>query len=245
MQEGFFFTVFYQPIYNLLAVIISALPSHDVGVAVILTTIIVKFVLYPLTKKAYLTQIRMKELEPKIKAIREKNKGHREAEARALMELYKEAKLNPFAGFLAILIQLPVIFALFFIFSKSGLSQINESITYGFLSLSNVGPDLIFLGLISMAEKSWVLAILAGLTQFIQAHLSAPKLPEKSKEPNFQQDFARSMQIQIKYVLPVIIIFVAHSLTSAVALYFVTSNIFSIGQEYFLRKKFSNESLNK
>lgn len=243
MEEGFFFTVFYQPIYNLLVWIISLIPTHDVGIAVILTTILVKFVLYPLTKKAYLTQIKMKELDPKIKEAREKHKGHREAEARALMEIYKEAKLNPFAGFVAIFIQLPVIFALFFIFSKQAFPEINESILYGFFVLPAITPSMLFLGLVNIGVKSWPLAILSGATQFLQAHLATPTLPPKSDKPDFSQDFARSMQVQVKYILPVIIIFVAHSLSAAVALYFVVSNIFSIVQEYILRKKYSQKAV--
>lgn len=243
MSEGFFFTIFYQPIYNLLVGVISVTPQHEVGLAVVFTTLIVKFVLYPLTKKAYLSQIRMKELEPKIKQIREKHKGHREAEARALMELYKEAKLNPFAGFFAILIQLPVIFALFYIFSGSGLPQVRNEVLYSFFSTVAITPAMVFLGFVDIAVKSWPLAIMAGVTQFLQAHLANPKLPPVSEKPNFGTDFARNMQLQIKYVLPIIIIFVAHSLSAGVAIYFTISNLFSIAQEYVLRKK-TNEKVN-
>lgn len=247
MTGGFFFTVFYQPIYNLLVLFIGLVPNYSIGIAVVLTTVLVKTILYPLTKKALLTQIKMKELEPKIKLAKEKHKGHREAEAKALMEIYKEAKLNPFAGFFAILVQLPVIFALFFIFSKAGLPGelplIKTDILYSFISAPTTAASMVFLGIFNMAQKSWILAVLAGVTQFIQAQLASPQLPPKGDSPNFQEDFARSMQIQIKFVLPVIIIFVAHGLASAVALYFVVSNIFSIGQELLLRRHKNNASV--
>ncbi|MDO8492899.1 MAG: YidC/Oxa1 family membrane protein insertase [bacterium] len=233
---AFFNIVFYQPIYNLSVFFIGIFPGHSFGMAVVATTILVKFLLYPLTKKAIITQLRMREIEPQMKAIKEKHKNNKETLARATMELYREAKLNPFAGIIAIIIQLPVIIALYLIIYKAGLPEIKPDLLYSFVS-TPVLVSMKFL-IFDMGNKSWILAILAGVTQFVQAYLTMPTPPKRSpgSEPSFQEDFARSMSLQMKYVLPIFIVFIGHSLSSAVALYFVVSNLFTIGQELALRK---------
>ena len=111
----FFNTVFYQPLYNGLIFLIGAIPSADVGVAVVILTLAVRALLLPASIKATRTQIKMNILSPKIKEIQETYKKDREQQARKMMELYKEAKINPFSSFLVLLIQIPVVIALFLV----------------------------------------------------------------------------------------------------------------------------------
>jgi YidC/Oxa1 family membrane protein insertase len=233
MSGGFFHTIFYQPIYNLAVFLIGVLPNHSVALAVIATTLLVKFALFPLTKKALITQMRMRDIEPKLEAIRTKYKDDRQATALATMQVYKEEGVNPFSSIMALFVQLPVIFALYFIFYKGGFPSIHLQDLYSFITPPQ-GISMEFL-MFHMAEKSWVLALIAGGAQFVQAQLAMPPLPE-SKEASFKNDMARSMNIQMKYVFPLIIIFISHSLSSVVALYFCVSNLFTIGQELALRK---------
>jgi len=237
MSGGFFHTIFYQPIYNLSVFFIELFPGHSFGLAVIATTILVKLVLYPLTKKAIITQLKMREIEPQMAAIKVKHKDNREALARATMELYRSAKLNPFAGIIALIIQLPVIIALYLIIYKAGLPEIKLDLLYSFIN----PPEAVSMQFLmfDMASKSWILAILAGITQFIQAYLTMPTPPKRpaGSPPSFQDDFARSMSLQMKYILPIVIVFIGHSLSAAVALYFLVSNIFTIGQELYIRRK--------
>ena len=92
-----------------------------------------------------------------------------------------------------------------------------------------------------LALKSKVLAVTAGVTQYFQADLSLGRQPQpsplkKGATPSFQEDFAKSMQMQMRYVLPVMIIFIAYSASAAVALYWTTSNILSITQELLIRR---------
>ena len=95
-----------------------------------------------------------------------------------------------------------------------------------------------FLGFIDIAAKSLPLAALAGVTQFIQAQMSIPKPSPRdpNAEPNMKEDFARSMQLQMRYVIPVIIGVVAYYISGAIALYFIVSNLVAIGQEFYVRK---------
>lgn len=232
-------TIFFDPIYNGLVFFIDTIPGGDVGLSIIAITLIVKFILLPLSIKAVKMQKVVREIEPELKEIKEKHKDDREALARATMDAYKKAGINPFSGIFLMLLQIPIVIALYFsVYSGGGvaLPGINTDLLYSFVPTPET-VDMIFLGIIDIAEKSLPLALLAGLTQFIQAHLSLPKLePRKEGESDMKADFARSMNVNMRYVLPAIIGFVAYSLSASVALYFTVSNIFAIGQEFVVRR---------
>jgi membrane protein insertase Oxa1/YidC/SpoIIIJ len=104
---------------------------------------------------------------------------------------------------------------------------------------------MVFLGFLDITTKSLPLAFLAALTQFIHTHMSLPKMePRKADaKPDFKDDFARSMQVQMKYVMPVLIFFVAYTISAAIALYFTISNLTAIAQEYVVRHKGLKQSV--
>lgn len=235
-------TIFYQPIYNILIFIIDNITFGDVGFAIILVTIIVKLALSPLTKKSIKSQILMKRMEPELKQIK-KDFPNKEEQAKKTFELYKKYGTNPFSGCLVVILQLPVIFALYYVFYK-GLS-IDSSLIYSFIQIpTNLHTN--FLGLIEMASKSIFLGIFAGVTQFIQGYLSAPIKAKKIEivkegainEPKtFQEQLSDSMQMNVRYVLPVFIAFIAWKISAAVALYWIVSNMFTIAQEWYIRRQ--------
>lgn len=235
---AFFHTTVYLPIYNGLILLLAILPGADVGVAVILLTIVIKTLLYPLSHKGFHTQRRMREVEPKLSELKEKHKEDKQELARRTMALYKEEKINPFSGILLLFIQLPVLIGLYLVFMNGGLPKIDLGALYGFITPpTNVSMHL--LGLFDLSQKSLALAFLAGVAQYVRA-LFAPAPPPatpKDGKPNFQQDFARSMHIQMKYVLPVFIAFIAYTAGGALALYWITSNIFDIVTEVLVTKK--------
>ncbi len=240
-------SIFYQPIYNVLILTINNITFGDVGFAVIFVTIFIKFILSPLTKKSIRSQVLMKKMEPEIKQIK-KDFPNKEEQARKTMELYKKYGTNPFSGCLVILLQLPIIFALYYVFYK-GLS-INPELIYKGIQ-TPVDLQTNFLGLIDMGSKSIVLGVLAGLSQFVLGYLSSPIKPKKieiikekdvqQEEPKgFQEHLSDSMQMNVRYILPIFIGFVAWNISAAVALYWVVSNIFTIAQEWYIRRKIEN-----
>ncbi|MFT5037184.1 MAG: YidC/Oxa1 family membrane protein insertase [Candidatus Azotimanducaceae bacterium] len=241
MWSTIWHTFFFDPVYNTLVIFIDLVPGGDVGIAIIFTTVLVKVILLPLSIKAARTQRLMRELEPKLKEIKAKFKDKREELARATMDVYKEAGLNPFASILLVFIQIPIIIALYLAVYRGGgvpLPDINIDLLFSFVPEPET-VNMWFVGLVDMAGKSLPLALLAGGTQFIHSKLSIPK-PEPRKEgaePNMKEDFARSMQMQMRYVMPVIIFFVAYTISAAIALYFTVSNLVAIGQEYLVRHK--------
>jgi len=238
-------TVFYQPIYNALIFIIDNITFGDVGFAIILVTIIVKLALSPLTRKSIKSQVLMKRMEPEIKQIK-KDFPNKEEQAKKTFELYKKYGTNPFSGCLVVIIQLPVIFALYYVFYK-GLS-VDSSLIYSFIQIPT-SLHTNFLGLIEMSSHSIFLGIFAGVTQFIQGYLSTPIKPKKieivkeigkANEPKtFQEQLSDSMQMNVRYILPVFIAFIAWKISAAVALYWIVSNIFTIVQEWYIRRKLS------
>ena len=222
-------TLIYNPIYNALVFISQHVALKDVGVGVIIITLLIRLVLSPLSKKSIKSQYALRELDPKLKEIKNRNLS-KEEEAKQTFALYKEKGINPFSGCLYMLIQLPIIFALYRVFIH-GIYQPEH--LYPFLSTD--GLDKLFLGVIDITKPFLPFAILAGITQAVQAFLM-PKQTVPGDGKGFQAQFTKSMSTQTRYVLPIFIIFIAQSLASAVSLYWSVANLFSIGQELYFRK---------
>ena len=235
-MKELFNNLLFEPLYNALIFLIDVIPGADAGIAVVALTLIVKLILFPLSKQAVHTQIKMRELQGPLDEIKKKHKNNREEMGRAMLALYKEHKLNPFSGFALILIQIPVILALYWVFLRGGIPEINSEILYSFVSTPE-DVSMKFLGFLDIAEsKNIILALLAAVTQHFQARFSFPKQPEKKsgEKPSFQDDMMRGMGVQIKWVLPIVVFFISYSLIAVVALYWAVSNLFAIGQELYI-----------
>lgn len=177
----------------------------------------------------------MKILQPQMNDLKEKYKDKQDVYAKELMSFYKENKLNPFSSVLFMLIQIPIIITLYYVFYRSNLPVIDNNILYSFVH----APDFVsmhFLGFDISQTKNYLFAFLAGLTTFFQTYLSMPPTPEKKDKPSFGDDLARSMSVQMKFILPIMIFFIASRLSGVIALYWITSNMFTIGQELYMRK---------
>ena len=227
--------VLYKPLLNALAFLVSVVPGADIGIAVIILTIIVKAVLFPLSQKSIESQAKMNILTPELNKIK-KSGASKEEQAKQTFDLYKKYKTNPFSGCLLVLIQIPIIFALYYVFYK-GL-KFDPSYMYSFVH-APATINMHFLGLLDLSQKSLFLAILAGISQYLQAHyMPKPiKTSGDNKNESFQENFARSMQMQMKYVFPFVVALIAYSISGAVALYWITSNIFTVGQQIYIKRK--------
>lgn len=229
----------YDPLYNGLIMLANILPWLDAGMIVVIFTVIVKLILFPISKKAVRTQAIMKIVEPELNAIKSKYPDKQE-QARKVMQFYKEKQINPFSSILLLFIQLPILIALYRIFFSNGLSVPNLDILYPFVKAPQT-INTVFLGLIDVTHKSYILAFLAAVSQFFQIQLSTPKLTPRKEKSSMSEDLARNMQMQMKYVLPVIIFFISYQVSGALALYWAASNIFMIGQEIVVRRQLAKE----
>jgi len=232
-------TFFFDPVYNSLVFFIDVLPGGDVGLAIVCTVVFIKIVILPLSIKVTRMQAIMRELEPRMKAIKA-DITDRQEQAQAMLELYREKNINPFASIFLLFLQFPIIIALYFAVINGGgvaLPEINIDLLYSFIPAPETVSMLMF-GVFDIAAKSLPLALVAGLTQFLHVNLSMPAMAPKAADavPSMKDDFQRSMQMQMKYVMPVIIVFVAYTFSAAIALYFTVSNIMAILQELVVKK---------
>lgn len=234
---SFFHTTLYTPIYNLLMFFTDILPGQDIGLAVIAATIVVKVIIMPLSFAALRTQRAIKAIEPEMKALREKYKDDRETQAREMFALYKKYGVNPFAGILTLLIQFPIVICLYWVFNNKDILTVDTSLLYSFVPAPEAISPL-FLGIFAVTSASIILAVLAGLTQFVYGLYAIP-VPEASKDkaPSMQADFGRSLALQMRFMLPVFITIAAYFTSVAIALYFITSNLIGILQEFIVRRK--------
>ena len=223
-----FNTIFYQPLFNLLIYIYNNVAFKDFGLAVIMLTVLVRVVLYPIFHKGAKDQAIMQRLAPKLNEIKKKHKGDKEKLATETMRLYKEHKVNPFSQFaLLILVQLPILIALFQIFSQS------------IKTVPNLNPQ--FLNLVNLALPSLVLVLLAAVAQYFQVKLSLPP-QSKSKEQNLSKEerIAKQMSFMTLYFMPFLTVIILYKLPSAIALYWLTTTAFSVIQQVIINRGLKN-----
>ena len=224
-----------KPLTNILFTIYAFVPGHDFGLAVIILTALLRFALWPVLTKQLQSQKKMQALQPEIAKLKAAAAGDKQKENAMLMELYKEREINPLASCLPLLIQLPFLFGLYIVFNKSG-GGVGEFQHYLYEPVKNFGfvqsiladhslfvPKL--LGLIDLSMKgNIVLALVAGISQFIQVKQITPKVVDKS-DPN------ASITQTTTFLFPVITAWIGYTLIAALPLYWTVSNLVSILQQ--------------
>lgn len=214
----------YDPLLKLLVFLYQNFSFHDFGIAIIVLTIIIRLVLFPLFYKGAKDQAIIQRLAPKIKEIQRNHKDDKEKQTRALLELYKEHRVNPFSGFLLLLLQLPVLIALYKVF-LNGLSTLS----------ANGQISHLFLGVIDLTQKNVLIVIVAALVQYYQSKLALPK----NNKPASEMDATEKMSRQMVFLGPVLTFVILYflNLPSAVAIYWLTTSLFSVGQQFIINKK--------
>jgi len=235
-----FHAVFYNPIYNVLVTLVAYLPGGDVGIAVVILTVCIRLLLLPFSLSAARTQRAMRVLEPKLKELKAKHKGDKEKEAVETLALYREARVNPFASILTALIQIPVLLGLYFVFRYEPFTALDVARLYSFTPVPHL-ISLKFLGLVSVTTKSVVLALLAGLAQFLQARLALSGTMQQSAASGMQGDFQKVLGMQLQYVFPFLIAIISYTTSGAVGLYFITTNLAGCLQELHVRRTLAKE----
>jgi len=229
MLSLLFNEILYRPLLNILVLLYQYLPGHDLGIAIIVLTLVIRLALFPLSQKSIRAQKALQAMQPKIDEIRKKYKDDKEKQSKALMQFYKENRVNPLSGCLPLLIQLLVFTALYRVL-QTGLQPEKMHLLYSsFYAPSFI--DTTFLHWIDLATRNVYLAILAGVLQFFQSKMLMPPKPKKSA------DVSSAISHQMTYFMPIFMVFITLSVPGGVALYWVVTSLFSIGQQYFLMKK--------
>jgi len=233
-----FNTILYRPLLNALVIFYQLIPGHDFGVAVILLTILTRLIIYPLMAQSLRSQKVLTKLQPKIRELQVKHKNDKEKQAKELISLYQKEKINPLGGFLPLLIQFPILIALYQVFWK-GLRPEEMANLYSFVSQPKI-IDPIFFGLINLAKSSLILALIAAIFQFFQTKMltiyqpvGLVKTPEKTDQIT---SFSNLFQKQMLYFFPIFTVFILWKLPAAIAIYWITTSLFSLVQQYFFFK---------
>jgi len=237
---NFFYVILYQPLFNALVFLYNYVPGHDFGIAIIVLTLLIRFILYPLSIKAVNSQRSLQKLQPQIQDLQKKYKDDKEKQAKEVLALYKKEKINPFSGLLLAIIQLPILIALYRVF-WNGLNPNELSVLYSFVA--NPGQiNALFLHLIDLSKPNFILAVVAGLAQYFQAKMMIPQAKPKTDGQDKKANMSQAMQKQMTYFMPVFTIIILIGLPSALGLYWTISSLFSIIQQYLVFKKNGTES---
>ena len=228
--------VIFDPLYNGLIFLFHLFPWMDAGIAVIVFTILVRLVLFPLSKKSIVAQVRMKEIAPELEKMK-KTITDKQIQAAKIMELYKQKGINPFTSIFLLLLQLPIIYALYHIFVLSGLPTVNDVVLYKsiFTSVPTITMD--FLGLFDISARSIPLSLIASVAQFLQLHFS---LSINSSDEAFGVNPAQDAMKYMKYVFPVMIFFISYKVSAVVAIYWTVTSLFTLAQELVVRRHIKN-----
>lgn len=222
-------TIIYNPILNLLVGLYNILPIHDIGVVIILVTLVIRILLAPFMHKSLKSQKSLTALQPKMNELRDKHKDDREAQAKAMMELYKEHKVNPLSSCLPVIIQLPILIALYQVFSKALKGNLDG--LYSFVTNPGV-LDPKFLGLVDLSHPNIAFALLAGLVQFWQSIMIS-----RWQGSNQTKDAAMaSMTFSMTYVIPIITVVFAWTLPAGLPLYWIVTTFFAVAQQYYVQR---------
>jgi len=237
-----FNTFFYQPILNLLVFIYNTVPGNDLGISIIILTVIIKIALYSINQKQIKAQKEIQDIQPKINEIKQKYKDNKEEMGKKMMELYKENKVNPFGSCLPLLIQLPFLFAVFKVF-RDGFENGSMDLIYSFIDKPEAIHYISF-GFLDLSQKNIYVAFLAGLAQYWQAKSMMSKKPEIENKDTQDENIAAIMSKQMTYVMPVMTVMIASTFPAGLGLYWLVTTVLSAAQqEYIFYKKNKNEKI--
>jgi YidC/Oxa1 family membrane protein insertase len=221
-----FTEVIIRPLLNLTVSIYGTVGFADFGLTVILVTLVVRLAVLPFSLKTARSQREMAKLAPQLEQIKVQHKGNMQAQSEATMRLYKEHGVNPLAGCLPLLIQLPILFGMYRVFLDIFKPE-TLNLLYGFVPNPGTINQVAF-GVLDISTASPILAVLAGAIQFIQARMTQQMAGSKSP--------TASMNKQMMYILPAMIVVIGWSLPAGLPLYWIVTTLVSIGEQLHVRR---------
>jgi YidC/Oxa1 family membrane protein insertase len=237
----------YRPLFNSMVFFYNTIPGANIGLAIILTTLVVRVFMIPLYRASIRSQREITIIQPILKEIQLKYKDDRQKLSEELMKAYKDHNVNPFAGILLLFVQIPVLIAIYQV-SLNIFKPETYPALYSFITLpENFDPN--FFGLLNVADaRNIILALIVGISQYYQIKLimkrnqpAKTKETKKSKKKKSKQpeepDFATTLNKQMLFLMPILVTGFAYSLPVTMSLYWITTTVFTIVQEFFLIKQ--------
>ena len=249
-----FNTALVYPLVNLLVAIYQLLTAlgipYGLGFSIILITVATRLLLYPFMHHSLKQQKKMQKLMPEINKLKEKHKNDAKRLQMEQMALFKAEGVNPASGCLLILVQFPILIALYNVLLKTvhitSAKEVNAILYFDSLRLTHLW-DTTFFGLSLGKTPSELLpavgygivfvSILTGALQLIQSKMMMPPASEKPSQPKSKEpDFASALQTQTMYILPIMVGFFSFTLPFGLSLYWNSLTIFGIIQQYIVQR---------
>jgi len=197
--------------------------THNYGIDIILLTILIKIIFYPLSLKSYQSMNKMKKLQPQIQKLREKFKDDKQKLNQEMMDIYKRQGVNPMGGCLPMIIQIPVFFALYKALSSA--IELRHAPFMLWMNDLSAPEDLYSFTVLGYSLPIRILPLIMGITQVIQQ-----KMTPTTADP---------MQEKIMLFMPILFTFLFWGFPAGLVLYWLVNNVISIGQQYYINKKVS------
>ncbi len=239
--KAFFYYVFYQPIFNLLLLLVFIMPNHDFGLAVIALTVVVKVLMWPLSRKAMASQKALTKLQPKMEELKKTYKDDQEKLAKEMMALYSREKVSPMSSCGLVLIQLPIFISLYRALMH-GVENSGMNVIYPFIpNPGTIEPTL--LGIMSMSDPSWVLAILAGAAQFWVSRMTVRQQQPPQAGPGGKDENTMAMvNKQMMYMMPVVTVVIGWTMPAALSLYWFIMTLLTGVQTWLMMREVKKET---
>jgi len=235
-----FTALIYQPLYNGLILLYDYIP--DLGVGIIILTILIRILLLPVAKKSIESQKKMQLIQPEIKKLQQQYKDDKQKQGMEIMALYKKNNIHPASGCLPLIVQLVFLIALYQVFIAGINSNGDTSLLYPFIKNPGKLNTLAF-GFLDLTKGNAMLAAIAAGLQYWQGKMMMPKEktePEKQEKPGEEPDFATMMQKQMIFMGPFLTFIIGFKFPAGLPLYWITTTIFMIAQQYYLMNKKEN-----
>jgi len=220
-NDGMGIYSFLQPIADLIGNVITALYQVTVAIgfpsyalAIILISILIKIILFPLMQKQMKSMMNMQEVQPKMEYLQKKYKNNPEKMNEEVMKLYKEYNINPMGGCLPLLIQMPILIGLFGALRQYEFEPLEHA---GFIWIPNLGE----------IDPLHILPVLVALTMFLQQKISMATTPQAANNPTMKT---------MLYMMPAMMLFVCWSMPAGLCLYWAFFSVLSMIQQYFMNK---------
>jgi len=245
--------ILFDPLINSLVFIYKYLP--DLGLAIIVLTLIIKFILYLPNRSSIRSQKALQTIQPKLQELQKKYKDNKEELGRQTIKFYKENKVNPFSSCLPLLIQLPILIALYRVFIAVAQTDpsthilLADQLEHLYLPLRDIfattpiNPD--FLGIFDLSQnKNWLFALTAGAAQFWQSKMLMAKRPPKIPGAK-DEAITAGLNKNMTYFMPIITVVFGLQFPAGLTLYWMVSTLFQVAQQYYIFGKDKKDKKDK
>jgi YidC/Oxa1 family membrane protein insertase len=240
-----FNVILFQPLLNILVFFYNTIAFHDLGLAIIFLTILVRLIIYPLSLSQIKSQRSLAGLQEKVNVIRKQYADDKQKQTQAIMELYRQNKVNPFSSCFSLIIQFPILIAVYEVFRRGILTD--QLPLYSFIQDPGKLNTIAF-GFLDLSAKSFLLALLTGVTQFFQTKMmSRKKLPAAvKKDPGAKDEsILTAMNKNMLYFFPLLTVVIGMSFASGLVFYWLISNLLTILQQKILFRQENKKEISK